>query len=90
MRVEDMLGLTARDRISGFTGEVTGYAGYMTGCRQALLVPKVKEDGGHQDCFWYDEDRLEILDVPRVGIEPEEASPRTPGADMAAPGGNRG
>ncbi len=50
-----------RDQITGFAGTVTGRAEYVTGCRQYLVVPPMKEGAAaYPDGTWLDEDRLEI------------------------------
>lgn len=54
-------GVKAKDHISRFTGVVTGRADYLTGCRQYLLIPHVKEDGSYKDGHGFDEDRLELI-----------------------------
>jgi len=74
------LGDTARDIVTGFTGVVTGIVDYLTGCNQALMTPRVKEDGTSPEARWVDTDRLEVVDAPRVVINIRRA-----GADIAAP-----
>lgn len=71
------LGETRTDRISGFTGTVTGRCEYITGCVQYLLVPKVKESGSYAEAHWFDEDRL-LNDSSHVGAA-------TKGCDLQAP-----
>lgn len=51
------LGATYKDVVTGFVGVATGYVQYMTGCNQALLVPKYKK-GDKDTSRWYDEQRL--------------------------------
>jgi hypothetical protein len=68
------------DKITGFTGIVTGHADYITGCDQYLIQPPCK-DGEWKDCKWFDENRLIII---------EECSPvlvdsNENGADAPAP-----
>jgi hypothetical protein len=75
------LGMTVRDRITGFTGVVTGYVRYISGCNQALVVPKVKEDGSLIDPAWYDEQRLE--DTGKGIMELDNGA--HPGPDKPAP-----
>lgn len=55
-----LLGKNVTDRITGFTGTVTGYVQYLTGCNQALVVPKVGADGRAIDPSWFDEQRLTV------------------------------
>lgn len=54
------LGSTVKDEITGFTGVVTGYVTYITGCNQALVTPKVGKGGERQDPIWIDEQRLKV------------------------------
>lgn len=75
------LGVTAKDVVTGMEGVVTGKASYLTGCRQFLLSPKVSEAGESRDGHWFDEQRLEVLDVAKLELDNEE----TPGPDIPAP-----
>jgi hypothetical protein len=43
------LGSKAKDKITGFNGFVTGFVTYLSGCNQALVVPKVGKDGAIKD-----------------------------------------
>ncbi|MDG4903176.1 hypothetical protein P9279_21950 [Mesorhizobium sp. WSM4962] len=78
-----VLGTTVRDIVTGFSGVVTGRVEYITGCNQALVQPKVKEDGSAMtDSAWVDEQRLEaVAGVPRVKLD----NGATPGFDKPAP-----
>jgi len=56
------LGQKARDKITGFTGILTGRAQYLYGCDQYTLVPPVeKADGKIEPGQWFDEGRIEII-----------------------------
>lgn len=76
------LGTKVTDKITGFTGTVTGYVQYITGCNQALVAPKVGKDGTAKSAEWLDEQRL-VVDrkVKRVVLNNGAA----PGFDKAAP-----
>lgn len=77
------LGNTARDRITGFEGTVTGEARYLTGCTQYALAPKVSADGAIRDTQWFDEGRLEVTGQ---GIAPADvAGPTNGGPQRDAP-----
>lgn len=52
-----VLGKAYQDGITGFEGTCTGVCAYITGCNQALLVPRVK-DGEHKEGKWFDTSRL--------------------------------
>lgn len=76
------LGQTVTDRITGFKGVVTGIVHYISGCHQALVTPRVKDDGSAGDPHWYDLQRLEIDGT--AAIVTLDNGP-TPGFDRAAP-----
>jgi len=79
--MKTVLGTTMRDTITGFTGVVTGRAEYISGCAQALLVPKAKDDGSLPESHWFDEQRLESLPIVQVALNNGD----TPGCDREAP-----
>ncbi|RWC23128.1 MAG: hypothetical protein EOS55_14055 [Mesorhizobium sp.] len=77
-----VLGTTLRDVITGFSGVVVGRVEYLTGCNQALLQPKVGENGALIESVWIDEQRLgPVAGVARIKID----NGATPGADRPAP-----
>jgi hypothetical protein len=69
-----------KDRITGFTGVVTGRCEYITGCNQLLVQPHLKTDGDFQEPRWLDVDRAELLDAPVVTLPLSAAGP-----DRSAP-----
>lgn len=78
------MGIIARDSITGFEGRVTAICEYITGCHQALVQPRVKDDGTFVEPRWIDLDRLtEQLGAP---FElPAKQGGSTPGFDLEAP-----
>lgn len=74
------LGITAKDKITGFTGILTGRAEYITGCTQYLVQPPLNKEGAFVDAHWIDVDRLEEV-VKEPVLLPRTAS----GFDVAAP-----
>lgn len=54
------LGLEARDMVTGFTGIITSYCQYLTGCTQVSLTPKMSADGKLPDTQWFDIQRVEL------------------------------
>lgn len=78
----DWLGLTVRDRISGFVGVVTGHVRYLTGCNQLLVQPRVGGDGKWIDSQWVDESRASIdtsherVTLPVIDPGPDKVAPR--------------
>jgi len=75
------LGAEYRDKITGFKGVCTGFCEYISGCNQALLIPRMGKDGKSPDGAWYDVQRLERVGSKTVTLDNSE----TPGCDMAAP-----
>ena len=76
------LGSKVKDKITGFTGIVTGYVTYITGCNQALVVPQVGKDGTSKDAHWFDEQRL-VVDKKFKPITVDNTKAK--GFDKAAP-----
>jgi len=81
MRSSVTLGAEYRDKITGFRGVCTGYCTYISGCNQALLIPRVGKDGKAPDGAWYDVQRLARVGKKIIKLDNTE----TPGCDMAAP-----
>ena len=71
------LGATAKDKITGLEGVVTGRATYITGCDQYLIQPRNTE----KDAKWIDEQRLDVSGAPVLVID----NSRGNGADRPAP-----
>lgn len=77
-----LLGYTVVDSVTGFTGVVTGVVYYLSGCNQALVIPRAAPDGAYRDGIWFDIQRLKVL--PAVGpIELDNG--QTPGSDHTPP-----
>lgn len=72
------LGSYAKDRITNFSGVVTGHAEYITGCDQYLLSPQNPD----KEPKWFDEQRLDVDPIiATVTLDNSNGS----GADIAAP-----
>lgn len=74
-------GMTYKDVVTGFIGVATGKCDYITGCAQVLLAPAVDSTGARREPQWFDIDRCQELEVPRVELTTSTSS----GADIAAP-----
>jgi len=62
-------GREAVDSITGFTGKITGYAKYMTGCNQYSL--ETMKDGDIKS-YWFDEQRVQyVTDKKKKKIVPK-------------------
>jgi hypothetical protein len=84
--------LKVKDMITGFEGIVTGHADYVTGCDQYLVQPPVEKDkpGGFIEPRWFDEKRLEIIEVTVEGVHllkkvAQARALNDDGADVQAP-----
>ena len=77
----DFFGCKAKDSITGFTGTIGGHTRYFSGCSQVLIIPSVDKDGKCVDAHWFDEQRIELLEEPKLQLD----NSRTPGCDIAAP-----
>jgi len=75
------LGCEYKDKITGFRGIATGYVEYISGCNQALLAPKIKEDGEFVKSHWLDEQRLHKIKSKKINLE----NGKSPGFDKQAP-----
>ena len=51
-----------REKITGYTGIITGTAFYLTGCNQYAVTSKCKDESSEATIVWYDEGRLEWLE----------------------------
>lgn len=61
----ELLGLTVRDRVTGFTGVVTSVSYDLYGCVQGLVNPGMGKEGKLGELLWFDIGRLAIVnDVP--------------------------
>jgi hypothetical protein len=76
-----LLGATVRDKVTGFTGVVTGFVQYLSGCNQVLVVPPIKEDGSLPDPQWFDVQRVDAQATPLIVLD----NGSTPGFDRAPP-----
>jgi len=54
------LGQTVKDRISGFSGVVTGRTEYLFANVRVEVTPRVVIEGAPGKGQWFDEERLEI------------------------------
>ena len=62
----NLLGLNAKDRVTGFEGVVSTLSFDLYGCIQAVLTPPVDKDGKKQDGAWFDVSRLTITNQTPV------------------------
>jgi hypothetical protein len=77
----DKLGLTGKDKITGFVGIITGHCEYISGCDQLLLTPRMSNDK-LEDGRWYDDQRIDIMKGQKKIVLDND---KTPGFDIQAP-----
>lgn len=78
--VDDWLGKTYRDKITGYQGVATGYVRYITECDQVLLAGKVGADGT-VTTLWTDIQRVEEVEAERIVLD----NSKTPGFGETPP-----
>lgn len=67
----NLLGLKAKDRVTGFTGVISSVTFDLYGCVQAIVNPGVGADGKPGESHWFDVSRLEVLDPAPVMSRPK-------------------
>ena len=72
-----------KEKVTGFTGTITGTCYYITGCNQYLVVAKAKDEFSEAKTSWYDEGRLTLIKEQVVTVEEVEAIEN--GCDIPAP-----
>jgi hypothetical protein len=72
------LGKLGKDKITGFTGIITGRCDYLYGCGQYGLNPEVDKDGKIREMAWFDIGRVEIIGE---GIDPDSVKSEDPGCE---------
>ena len=85
-------GEVVREKITGFTGTITGTVFYITGCNQYLITAEAKNESTPAKAKWYDEGRLEVIETngETIDIVNEVSTYEENGPDLPAPGGKRG
>jgi hypothetical protein len=67
----NLLGHKCNDRVTGYTGVATSIAFDLYGCIQVILVPAADEKGKVTPGYWFDFNRLEIIEGKPVMESPE-------------------
>lgn len=85
--MNENLGKTATDSITGFKGTVVGFCKYVTGCDLYLVLPKCGKDGSYPKGQWIDVTRLKFIG-PRPKRKLHSSKKRSvlkrdPGPDMS-------
>jgi hypothetical protein len=87
-----LLGLKARDKVTGFEGVVTTVSFDLYGCVQVVLTPGVGKDGTGTipEGRWFDEKRLRVIDDTPVMKVPTFVNVPGPAIKPAMPSGPLG
>lgn len=81
------LGVTVKDRITGFMGIVTARVEYLNGCIQYCVKPEISEDGKMPEGEYIDRDQLEVIPrkiiITKTLLEEREDTPIDRGGDQS-------
>lgn len=83
MANEIKLGDRAKDRLTGFTGIVTGIHKFISGCNKVTLAPEELKDGKPVETQWFD---VQFIEVIKPGAFPLDNG-KTPGGPDRSPSG---
>jgi hypothetical protein len=67
----NLLGLSVKDRVTGFTGIVTSISFDLYGCIQAIVHPGIDKEAKLGDQVWFDVARLEVISLFPVMKRPD-------------------
>jgi hypothetical protein len=71
-----------KEKVTGFSGVITGIAFYLTGCNQYLVTARQKDEFSEAATHWYDEGRLEFISKK---FTEEDVKAVDNGCDIQAP-----
>ena len=74
----ELLGMKAKDKVTGFEGVITSICFDLYGCIQALVHPGNDKDGNLRDQKWFDIGRLKITGKLPVMKRPDFQSILSP------------
>ena len=76
-----LLGKKVKDKVSGFTGIVTGRHDFLAGCTRYSVQPEVDKDGKLPESQTFDDPQLEVVKEKKIetkGDDPGGPMPVTP------------
>lgn len=80
--MNEVLGKTGKDKVTGFEGTIIGIVSYLTGCNQLLVQPVIRDGGDFKEARWIDDSRVTI---GKEIISPSDVTGDKNGADVPAP-----
>jgi hypothetical protein len=78
------MGLTAKDKITGFKGVITSRTQFINGCNRYGIEPPMDKDGKLPEAHAFDEARIEVIDGANHSAMAREAA-----TSGEPPGGSR-
>lgn len=84
-RGEIVLGDTAKDQITGFSGVVVSIHDYLNGCMRLGIQPTKMKDGKPVDPLVFDIEQLDLVKKAKVQVVKPHGGPRTEPARPALP-----
>lgn len=77
------LGKEGKDKITGFSGVLTSWCEFLTGCNRYCIQPTELKDGRPIEGIYFDEAQIEIIGS---GILAKDVTSKKPGACSPDPG----
>ena len=62
------LGCIVEDTVTRFKGVITARSQNLTGCNTYFIAPGVQKDGKLGEGYWFDEQRIKVLAIPRKEV----------------------
>ena len=66
------LGDRVKDKVSGFTGIVTGRTEYLNGCTRVVVEPEGLHEGKPIDSHYFDEMQVEVIKENVIDVGPQD------------------
>jgi hypothetical protein len=64
MKMKHELGAKAKSKVVGMEGIITSRSENLYGCNRYFIQPRVGSDGKVIDGWWFDEDDIDIIELP--------------------------
>ncbi|MGI6168436.1 MAG: hypothetical protein ACOYI4_01805 [Christensenellales bacterium] len=77
------LGSSVKDTLTGFAGMATGRTDWLYGCSRICIEPAELKDGKPIDAQWFDEQRIEVIEVKAPVVSKDSSA--TSGGPYDAP-----
>ena len=81
-------GSTVKEKVTGFSGVITGVAFYLTGCNSYLVTSRSSNSNEEAKAVWYDEGRLSLIQENTISFSDVQTEEN--GADILPNIGTKG